>query len=73
MLVLMGFRNSINFTVAFSKRLFFFSHNKCHSLSGISEKVHIRAKFQKTEFDNYVTNGVVLLVLLLHEPNLTDG
>ena len=47
---------SIEFTVAFSKSLFFYSHKKCNSLSGISEKMYITAKFQKTEFDIYATS-----------------
>ena len=48
----------MEFTVAFSKSLFFYSHKKCHRLSGISDKVHITAKFQKTEFDKYATSRV---------------
>ena len=54
----MGFKYSIGFTVAFSKSLLYYSHKKCHSLSGISEKVHIKAKFHKTEFDKHGTSGV---------------
>ena len=34
-----------------------FLDEKCNSLPGISEKVHIIEKFRKTEFDKYVTSG----------------
>ena len=61
----MGLKYSLDFTVVFSKSLYFYSHIKCHSSPGISEKVHIRAKFQKTEFDKYATNSLVLIVLQL--------
>ena len=63
-LILLGFKYSIDFTLAFFKSLFAFSHKKCHSLSGISEKVQkrcffrITAEFQKTELDKYATSGV---------------
>ena len=57
----MVFKYFIDFTVAFSKRLFFFSHEKCHSLLGLFEKVQITAKFQKTEFDKYAIRGVSAL------------
>ena len=54
----MGLKYSVDFTVAaFCKNLYFNSHKKCHSLPGISEKVHITAKFQKTECDKYVNRG----------------
>ena len=49
----------IYFIVAFSKTLHFYSYKKCHGLMGIFEKVHITAKFQKTEFDEYATSGVI--------------
>ena len=53
----MGFiKYTINFTVAFYKSLFFYSHKECNSLPGIYEKVHSTAKFQKIEFDKYTTN-----------------
>ena len=52
----MGFKYSADFTVAFSKSVFLYNNKKCHSLSRISEIVHIVAKFQKTEFDKYPTN-----------------
>ena len=54
----MGFKYSINFTVAFCKSLFYYSRKKCHSLLGISGKLHIKVKFQKTEFDKYAASGV---------------
>ena len=57
----MGCKYYMEFTVAVSKSLFFYSHKKCHSLSGISEKVYIIVKFQKTEFDNYATSRVSTL------------
>ena len=41
-----------------SKCLFFYSHKKYHSLPGISEKVHITAKFEKTGFGKYVGSRV---------------
>ena len=50
-------------TVAFSKSLFFYSHKKCHSLPGISDNMHITAKFQKTEFDKYATSGVSAFII----------
>ena len=49
----------IYFIVAFSKTLHFYSYKKCHGLMGIFEKVHITAKFQKTEFDKYANSGVI--------------
>ena len=52
----MGFKYSVDFTVAFSKSLFFYSHKKCNSLPGISDNMHITAKFQKTEFDKYAAS-----------------
>ena len=61
MLIVMGLKYSIHFTVAFSRSLYFYSQNKCHNLPGTSEKVHITAKFQKTEFDKYATGGVSAL------------
>ena len=54
----MGLKYSIDFTVASSGSLSFYGYKNCHSLPGISEKVHITAKFQKTEFDKYATRGV---------------
>ena len=54
----MGLNYYIDFTVAFSKSLYFYSHEKCHSLPAISEKVHIKAEFQKTQFDKYDSSGV---------------
>ena len=65
LLILMGSKYSIDFTVAFSESLFFYSHKKSHSLPRISEKVHITAKFQKTEFDKYAIAELVLLALHL--------
>ena len=47
---------SIEFTVAFSKSRYFYSHMKFHNLLGISGKMCIKAKFQKTEFDKYATS-----------------
>ena len=47
----------INFTVAFSKSLYFCSNKKCHDLPGIFKNEHITAKSQKSEFEKYVTNG----------------
>ena len=54
----MGFKYSVDFTVAFSESLFFYSHKKCNSLPGISDNMHITAKFQKTEFDKYAASWV---------------
>ena len=66
----MGLKNFIDFTVAFSESLCFYSHKKCHSLPGISEKVPIKAKFQKTEFDKYATSGIsacsIIFIYLIH-------
>ena len=61
----MGFKCSIDYTIAFSKGLFFFSHKECHSLSGISEEVHITAKFQKLNLTNMLAAELVLSVLHL--------
>ena len=58
MIILMGLKYCINFTVLFSKRLYFYSHKKCHSLPGISEKLHITTKSQKAEFDKYAFSEV---------------
>ena len=44
-LILMGLKYSIDFTILFSKILYFYSHEKCHSLQGISEKVQVAVKF----------------------------
>ena len=55
----MSLKYSIDFTVVFSKSLYLYSHKKCHSLPGISEKGHNTAKLQKTEFDKYSTSGVI--------------
>ena len=72
----MGLKYPIDFKVAFSKSLYFYSHIKNHRLPEISEKVHITAKFQKTVFDatiNMLLAELVLLVLHLftqyHGPN----
>ena len=51
----MCLKYSINFTIAFSKSLKLY---QCHNLPGISEKVQITARFQKTEFDKYATSRV---------------
>ena len=59
----MGWKSSIKSTVAFCKSLYFYSHKKCHSLPGIFGKVHIKEKFQKTEFYKYVTNGINVLII----------
>ena len=53
----MGRKYSIEYTVGFSKSLYFYSHKKCHSLLGISEKAHVKVNFQKTEFDKYAASG----------------
>ena len=58
MLILTSLKYSIDFTVALSKGRLFYSDKKCHSLPGIPEKVHITAKFQKSEFDKHATSGV---------------
>ena len=58
MLILTSLKYSIDFTVALSKGRLFYSHKKCYSLPGIPEKVHITAKFQKSEFDKHTTSGV---------------
>ena len=49
----MGLKYSIDFAVALFKRLYFYSHKNCHSVPGISERVHIEVKLLKTEFDKY--------------------
>ena len=54
----MGLKYFVNFTVAFSTSLCFYNRKKCHSLLGISEKVHITAKFQKNKYDKYAISGV---------------
>ena len=51
----MGLKYCINFTVLLSKSLYFYSHKKYRSLPRISEKVHIKTKSRKTEFDKYAT------------------
>ena len=56
----MGLKYSIDFTVVLSKSLYLNSHKKCRSLPGISEKVHITAKFQKNEFDKHAVSTVTL-------------
>ena len=40
--------------------MYFYSYKKCHALLGISEKLYISAKFQKTEFNEYATSAVVV-------------
>ena len=57
----MGLKYYIDFTVALSKSLYFYSRKKCHSLTGISEKAHVTAEFQETEFDTYDTSRVSAL------------
>ena len=52
-MILKGLKYSIEFIVAFSKSLYFYNHKKCHFLQEISGKKQIKAKFHKTEFDNY--------------------
>ena len=54
----MGLKYSIDFIVAISKILYFYSLKKCDSLPRIFEKVHITAKIQKTQFDKYATGRV---------------
>ena len=54
----MDLKYYMDFTVATSESLYFYSRKKCHSLPGISEKVHITEKLQKTQFDKYATRGV---------------
>ena len=56
----MGLKYSTDFTVAFSKSLYFYSHKKCHSLPRVSKKVDITTKFQKTELDKYAASGVAV-------------
>ena len=58
MIILMGLKHCINFTVLLSKSLYFYSHKKYRSLPRISEKVHITTKSRKTEFDKYATSEV---------------
>ena len=67
----MGLKYSIDFTVAFSKSLSFCSQKKCHDLLGISEKVHITAKFQKTEFDK-CADCCLKYYIYLFDPNIMD-
>ena len=57
----MGLKYYIDFTVALSKSLYFYSRKKCRSLTGISEKAHVTAEFQETEFDTYDTSRVSAL------------
>ena len=59
----MGFKVLYRFQSSFPKSQYFYFHKKYHILSGISEKVHITAKFQKTEFDKYATGHVFLLCI----------
>ena len=54
----MGCKYSIDFAVAFSKSVYFYSHKNYHSSPGVPEKVHFTVKLQKTEFDKYATGGV---------------
>ena len=54
----MSSKYSIDFTVALTKSLYFYSHKESHSLLEISEKVPIAEKYQKSEFDKYATSGV---------------
>ena len=42
------------------------SHKKCHSIPKISEKAHITAKFQKTEFDKYATSAVAFSITTIY-------
>ena len=53
----------IDIKVAFPKSLYFYCHKKCHSLPGISEKVHITVKFQKTDIDKYAMGMLFLLYI----------
>ena len=69
---MIGWKCSIESTVGFSKSLYFKSHKKYSSLPGISEKVHIKVKFQKTEFDKYDTSGVNAFSISSYLSNLTD-
>ena len=55
-LILMSWKHSIDFTVAFSKSLYFYSHKKCHSLPEISEKVHIKIKFHLIYLIQFIMN-----------------
>ena len=57
-LILLGLKYSTNLTAAFFLSLYCYSHKKFHSLPEIPEKVDIKIKFQKTEFDKYDTSGV---------------
>ena len=63
----MNLKYSISFTTAFSRSLYFYSHEKYHSLPGISEKIHITAKLQKTEFDKYATSGVIAFSTTIYQ------
>ena len=38
--------------------MYFYSYKKYRDLVSISEKLHISAKFQKTEFDEYAISAV---------------
>ena len=60
----MGLKYSVDFTVAFSKSLFFYSHKKYHSLSEISEKVHITAKFQKAATSGVSASSITSIYLI---------
>ena len=55
----------IDIKVAFPKSLYFYCHKKCHSLPGISEKVHITVKFQKTDIDKYASGHAFFIVHIL--------
>ena len=50
----------LNQPIAYSKSLYsyIYSQTKCYSFPGLSEKVRITAKFQKTEFYEHATSGV---------------
>ena len=57
-LILLGLKYSTNLTAAFFLCLYCYSHKRFYSLPEIAEKMYIKIKFQKTEFDKYDTSGV---------------
>ena len=64
-MTVMGLKYSIEFTVAFSKSRYFYSHMKCHNLLGICEKVYVKAKVRKMNLINMLLAESGLLVLHL--------
>ena len=64
LLVLTGLKYSFDFTVVFSKFLYFYRHKKSHILPRVSEKMYIIEKFQKSEFEKYATSGTSAFTII---------